>query len=85
MKEETSKTEKPSEKKQDNKTFLIVIVVFLIGIFIGYIIRGTNATDSEKKDVPEMVACTMDVKICPDGSAVSRIPPDCNFSECPEE
>lgn len=27
--------------------------------------------------------CTMDVKICPDGSYVSRVSPDCNFTPCP--
>lgn len=29
------------------------------------------------------VACTMDAKICPDGSAVGRIPPSCEFAPCP--
>ena len=27
--------------------------------------------------------CTMDTKICPDGSYVSRIPPSCEFADCP--
>ena len=31
------------------------------------------------------VACTEDAKICPDGTAVGRIPPNCEFAECPEE
>lgn len=30
------------------------------------------------------VACTMDAKICPDGSAVGRIGPNCEFAACPE-
>jgi hypothetical protein len=30
------------------------------------------------------VACTMDAKICPDGSAVGRIGPDCAFAPCPK-
>lgn len=29
------------------------------------------------------VACTMDAKICPDGSAVGRVPPSCEFAPCP--
>ena len=33
----------------------------------------------------EPVACTMDAKICPDGSAVGRIGPDCEFAACPSE
>ncbi len=31
----------------------------------------------------EPVACTLDAKICPDGTAVGRIPPDCSFASCP--
>lgn len=29
------------------------------------------------------VACTMDAKICPDGSAVGRTGPNCEFAACP--
>ncbi len=29
------------------------------------------------------VACTMDAKICPDGSAVGRTAPNCEFAACP--
>lgn len=32
---------------------------------------------------PEGVFCTMDAKICPDGSAVGRMPPKCEFAPCP--
>lgn len=31
------------------------------------------------------VACTMDAKICPDGSAVGRQGPNCEFAKCPGE
>jgi len=30
------------------------------------------------------VACTMEAKICPDGSAVGRTGPNCEFTPCPE-
>jgi uncharacterized protein len=33
----------------------------------------------------EPVACTADAKLCPDGSAVGRIGPDCEFAPCPDE
>ena len=29
------------------------------------------------------VMCTMDVKLCPDGSAVGRSGPNCEFTPCP--
>lgn len=35
---------------------------------------------------PEVeVACTMEAKICPDGSSVGRMPPNCEFAPCPGE
>ncbi len=32
-----------------------------------------------------MVACTMEAKICPDGSSVGRQGPNCEFAPCPGE
>lgn len=29
--------------------------------------------------------CTFDARICPDGSAVGRVPPSCEFAPCPGE
>jgi len=31
----------------------------------------------------EPVACTLDARICPDGTAVGRISPNCEFEACP--
>ncbi|HYD34736.1 MAG TPA: hypothetical protein VD999_01570 [Vitreimonas sp.] len=31
----------------------------------------------------DQVICTMDAKVCPDGSAVGRTGPNCEFAECP--
>ena len=31
------------------------------------------------------VACTMEAKLCPDGSAVGRTGPNCEFAPCPDE
>jgi len=33
---------------------------------------------------PGPVACTMEAKLCPDGSAVGRTGPNCEFAACPE-
>lgn len=35
-------------------------------------------------EVPE-VSCTFDAKLCPDGSAVGRQGPNCEFAPCPGE
>ncbi len=29
------------------------------------------------------VACTQEAKLCPDGSYVERVPPNCGFAPCP--
>jgi hypothetical protein len=33
----------------------------------------------------ETVFCTMDARLCPDGSYVGRVGPDCQFETCPGE
>ncbi len=30
------------------------------------------------------VACTMEAKLCPDGSSVGRTGPSCEFAPCPQ-
>jgi hypothetical protein len=49
----------------------IILSLFLIILFSGCI----------KQNNP--IACTEEAKICPDGTAVGRIPPDCDFAPCP--
>lgn len=34
--------------------------------------------------LPGPVACTMEAKICPDGTAVGRTGPNCEFAPCPQ-
>ena len=38
---------------------------------------------SGDSDSPEGVACTMEAKLCPDGSHVGRSGPNCEFTACP--
>jgi hypothetical protein len=38
----------------------------------------------DKKQNRQPVACTLEAKICPDGSAVGRTGPMCEFADCPE-
>ncbi len=33
----------------------------------------------------EEVPCTLEARLCPDGSSVGRIPPSCDFAPCPAE
>lgn len=53
---------------------IILICALVVG---GATVWGTMAL------APHEVACTMEAKLCPDGSAVGRTGPNCEFSECP--
>lgn len=60
-----------------NKPVLIIIAVcVLIGGTV--LLWGTSA-----KDAQEEIACTLEAKICPDGSVVGRTGPQCEFAACP--
>jgi len=54
---------------------VIIVAVILMGGIGGYMYL--------KNKQIEPVVCTMDAKQCPDGSAVGRIGPNCEFAECP--
>lgn len=70
---------------------LIMFVSFpIIGFFVG--IEYQRAVDqpiidshTEKYKEPDNVACTLEAKLCPDGSAVGRKGPNCEFEKCPGE
>ena len=68
-----------------NKNFILVfvIVVFIFGGLL-YIYNPDPVEYENPKNI-EPIACTMDAKLCPDGSYVGRIPPDCQFEACPKE
>ncbi len=58
------------------RSFLLIIgalVVTLVWLFML----------DEKANI-HPIACTLDAKVCPDGSAVGRTGPNCEFAECPE-
>lgn len=52
--------------------FLLLVSLILTGCQI------------KKSPVDNSVACTLEAKICPDGSAVGRIGPNCEFAACPD-
>lgn len=59
-------------------TAVIAVAVYLIydkSLFI------KEQEQEQKQEKP--VACTMEAKVCPDGSAVGRTGPNCEFAECP--
>ncbi len=59
----------------------LVVVAGLVGYSIG--VRVAPMEDTNGLEQPEAVACTMEAKMCPDGSYVGRIGPSCEFAACP--
>lgn len=51
------------------------------------ILIGDNVLPPPEYEAPYngAVACTMDAKMCADGSYVGRVAPNCNFAPCPGE
>ena len=61
-------------------TLIFIILVFILGALL-YIY---NPEPVEYKSPDQKIACTMEAKLCPDGSYVGRVGPDCEFAPCPE-
>ncbi len=57
---------------------LLPIVAFLLGAKYQRSIQN-----GESPVVPTGISCTADAKMCPDGSAVGRTGPNCEFALCP--
>ncbi len=58
-------------------------VLIFCAILLVAVIGGSFLYAKYKYQVPEYTACTMEAKICPDGSTVGRSGPKCEFAECP--
>ncbi|MFH0979473.1 MAG: hypothetical protein V1803_00820 [Candidatus Roizmanbacteria bacterium] len=69
------------------KVFVILLFITLCSLFFIFGINYQRIINSKKTPTPtpiENVSCTLEAKICPDGSSVGRVPPDCEFAPCPE-
>ena len=57
------------------KIYITALIIAFVGIVFG--VKSYLSKDAGP------VACTMEAKICPDGSSVGRVGPACEFAECP--
>lgn len=58
------------------KNYLIAAVILVVAVVAFVVIQNKNQSGGQ-------VACTMEAKLCPDGSAVGRQGPNCEFTLCP--
>ncbi len=59
------------------KYFIAIVVIVFLALAGGVVWLKFFST-------PKQVACTMEAKLCPDGSSVGRTGPNCEFASCPE-
>jgi hypothetical protein len=57
------------------KTTWLIGILLVAGAVVG-VLYSTNQP-------VQRVACTLEAKLCPDGSAVGRVGPKCEFAPCP--
>ncbi len=75
--------EVPTPPRPNNLlTPLFALNFLLIGGVAGFYLAKSSLLD-QLKPKPKEVACTMEVKTCPDGSYVGRSGPACEFASCP--
>lgn len=61
---------------------IIIPILIALGVII-IIIAGFGIYKFNFTNDDIYFACDMDAKICPDGSSVGRIGPNCEFASCP--
>lgn len=63
----------------------LVLGLLAIGAIV-YVVMNSEPTATTTPDSDDNGAiCTMEAKICPDGSSVGRTGPSCEFATCPGE
>ncbi len=64
---------------------MLKFIIFVIAAAAFGYYAYLNFDETFGDDIREPVACTMEAKLCPDGSAVGRSGPNCEFAACPGE
>ncbi|MBI4226479.1 hypothetical protein HY612_05195 [Candidatus Roizmanbacteria bacterium] len=64
-----------SQAKVKSSPYYFVLILILL---VGALFLSLNILQK-----PRGVSCTLEAKICPDGSSVGRVPPNCEFAPCP--
>jgi len=60
------------DKKKITAFIFIAVIIVAVGIAVARLPQKT-------------IACTLEAKICPDGTVVVRVGPHCEFALCPGE
>lgn len=63
--------------------WIIGLAVAGIALYAYFTRDGSTTGDTNATSTDSVVACTMEAKMCPDGSYVGRTGPKCEFTPCP--
>lgn len=63
---------------------LLLATPLILGVFMAGYLFGQRSQDANQSG-DQNIGCTQEAKICPDGLAIGRDGPDCEFPDCPEE
>ena len=66
------------------KLLCIILSISMIGISAWYISANYTIQIQRKPGNDGGIACTTEAMLCPDGSTVGRVGPNCEFEVCPE-
>ena len=58
---------------------IIAVTGMIAAAVFGGVLAARSLTPTKQ------VACTLEAKLCPDGSAVGRVGQNCEFAPCPSE
>jgi len=78
-----------SSVQRTQRIVLIIAIMAVILAALSYVYRFSDNRANQTLPDPDnngaMTACTMEAKLCADGSAVGRSGPNCEFAACPGE
>lgn len=63
---------------------LAAVLVVMVVLLVAMSLRSEEVIKPPEPE-PEPTGCQEDARVCPDGTTVVRIPPECEFEECPPE
>lgn len=61
------------------------LLIILAGLLILAFLYAVVVPNLPRQAGSNFIACTQEAKLCPDGSAVGRTGPNCEFAPCPGE
>lgn len=66
------------------KKFYIIPLLTLVIVGCSPVKQMNQAITVAEKTNPEVIGCQKDLRICPDGTKLARLAPECEFPACPD-